>query len=64
MNVASVRKMTKMPRRDELLNLPEQRISQLCPFCDWRLEDVTVAEGRSRFRSHRQHTHGRRKWPA
>ncbi len=51
-NVAAVRKMTKAPRKDHLLNLPAQRVTVRCA-CGWYFRDVLVTESTSVFRGHK-----------
>lgn len=57
MNVSAVRKMTKAPRKDHLLNLPPQRVTVRCALCNWKRVNVLAAESSAFYRAHRDHRH-------
>lgn len=53
MNVAGVRRMTKTPRKDYLLNLPEQIVTSRC-FCGWYCKNVRESDRARVFEAHKK----------
>lgn len=52
-NVSQVRRMTKAPRKDHLLNLPAQRVTVRCE-CGWYMRDVLASESTKLYKQHRR----------
>jgi hypothetical protein len=56
MNVAEVRRMTKLPHRDGLLKLPPQRVTVRCA-CGWYMRNVLASESTKTYLGHRRGAH-------
>ena len=61
MNIAEVRKVRsiKHPNRDQLLNLPPQRVTLKCLFCNWQMKNILREESSRIHAGHLERCRGR-----